>query len=308
MMSSLFRSISTRLDDGVQTGGWRKSRGHGNISLLAALWQWRDEYVFHYRVKISYKGTGYRGWQAQSKIEQDANLPTVQGTIHRILRRISKYQDCTITGTSRTDAGVHAKGQIGKISIPLDIDADKLLQGMNSLLPTDIRILQCETCKEEFNPKTAPTTKEYHYYFSTAPVADPLTSDLVAHVPGPLDMEALAAAARLFVGEHDFYNFHRRNSQTATTVRTIYCCELGRAELAPLGAQVFYLRVTGNGFLKQMVRYLVGSLFEVARGKLDSSQVSEYLREHRDDKLCPKAKAHGLHLVMVGAAPAVLRN
>jgi tRNA pseudouridine38-40 synthase len=255
--------------------------------------------VFHYRLLISYKGTNYRGWQAQSKDDHDEGQPTVQGTIHQVLKRISKYQECTITGTSRTDAGVHARGQIGKASIPVEIQADKLLQGMNSLLPADIRILECETCAEEFNPKTEPTTKEYHYYFSTASVANPVIGDVVAHVSGPLDMDLMAEAAQLFVGEHDFYNFYRRNSLTATTVRTVLSCEIKNAQLSPMGEKVFYLRVTGTGFLKQMVRYIAGTLFEVARGNISLSRVADYLREHHDEKLCPKAAAHGLHLVMV---------
>jgi tRNA pseudouridine38-40 synthase len=255
--------------------------------------------LFHYRVTISYKGTNYRGWQAQSKGEPDPEQATVQGTIHQVLRRISKYQDCTISGTSRTDAGVHARGQVGKVSIPIQVDPDKLLQGMNSLLPSDIRILECSVCDADFNPKLAPTTKEYRYYFSSAPVADPVLGDLVAHVPGPLDLERMAEAAALFVGQHDFYNFYRRNSMTATTVRTLDRCELTEADLSPLGEQVHCLRICGEGFLKQMVRYIAGTLFEVGRGGVSLEQVSEYLAEHHEDKLCPKAKAHGLHLMLV---------
>lgn len=257
--------------------------------------------MFHYRVTISYKGTNYRGWQAQSKDEQNPDQPTVQGTIHQVLRRISRYQDCTISGTSRTDAGVHARGQVGKVSIPSEIDSDKLMQGMNSLLPPDIRILDCEVCASDFNPKLLPTSKEYHYYFSSAPVANPLLSDLVAQVAGPLDMDRMAEAARLFIGEHDFYNFYRRNSLTATTVRRVSVCEFGEADLSPMGEPVSYLRVRGDGFLKQMVRYIAGTLFEVGRGHVTLAQVRLYLAEQHEEKLCPKARAEGLHLMLVEA-------
>lgn len=255
--------------------------------------------MFHYRVKISYKGTAYRGWQAQSKIPEGDAMPTVQGTIHALLRRMCNYQDCTIAGTSRTDAGVHASGQIGKISMPDSIEAAHLLRGLNSMLPTDIRILECAACDPLFNPKTLKTTKQYHYYFCSAPIANPLLGDVVAQVPGPLDLQALARAATLFEGTHDFYNFHRRNSTIATTVRTISSCTLKEAVLSPMAENVHYLELRGEGFLKQMVRYIAAALLEVARGGLTSEQVSDYLLHHYEDKLCPKAKAHGLHLTMI---------
>ena len=154
--------------------------------------------MFHYRATISYKGTNYRGWQAQSRSQEEGDAPTVQGTIHQVLRKISNYQECAVAGTSRTDAGVHARGQLGKFSIPGEVPADKLLQGMNSLLPSDIRVLSCEPCGADFNPKTCALSKEYHYFFSSAAVANPVLCEVVAHIPGPLDWEQMAAAARQY--------------------------------------------------------------------------------------------------------------
>ena len=104
--------------------------------------------MYHHRLTISYKGTNYFGWQDQGASEQK---PTVQASIQQILNKICKYQGCTISAASRTDAGVHAQGQVVKITIPVEIDSGKLLLGMNSLLPDDIRILQCEPCAAEFN-------------------------------------------------------------------------------------------------------------------------------------------------------------
>lgn len=257
--------------------------------------------MFHYRLKIAYKGTGYRGWQAQSKHGHDGDrspegfLPTVQGTIYQVLQRISKYQDCTISGTSRTDAGVHARGQVGKVSIPVDVHPDKLLLGMNSLLPADIRVLACESCAADFNPKTQPSVKRYHYYFTNEPVPSPLLGDVVAHIPFELDRERMAQAARLFVGTHDFYNFYCRSSLAATTTRTVLCCEIFEAEM--LGERVWYMEIRGDGFLKQMVRYIAGTLFAVGKGSVELGQVAAYLETHHEEKLWPKAKAHGLHLM-----------
>ncbi len=248
---------------------------------------------------ISYKGRSYRGWQAQGKEVEAADKATVQGTIFQVLRRISKYQDCTISGTSRTDAGVHAQGQLGKVSIPVELDAGKLMRGMNSLLPPDIRIFECRPCDKSFNPKTCVTQKEYHYYFSSAEVASPVLGDLVAQVPGPLDWERMAEAAQIFVGEHDFHNFYRHSSEAATTIRSVLSCELQEAELSPLADKVGVLKVRGEGFLKQMVRYIAGTLFDVGIGRVILAQVRSHLEEHHEDKLSVKAQAHGLHLMMV---------
>jgi len=254
--------------------------------------------VFHYQVRISYKGTNYRGWQAQAK-ELDPEQPTVQGTILQVLRRIAKYQDAVVSGTSRTDAGVHAAQQLAKISIPRELAADKLLLGLNSLLPADIRVVACQPCAAEYNPKTQKSTKVYHYYFDTEPVGNPLLADVVAHVPGPLDVETMQQAAQLFVGQHDFYSFYLRSSLAATTVRTVTCCQLKTASLAPLSPPCLYLDIAGQGFLKHMVRYIAGSLFAAGRGEVSIDQIRHHLQTRQDEKLAFKAKAHGLHLAHI---------
>ena len=118
--------------------------------------------MYHHRLVISYKGTRYFGWQEQATGE---SKPTVQASIHQVLKKICRYQSCTISAASRTDSGVHAQGQVVKITITLAIESGKLLRGMNSLLPDDIRILQCEPCSAEFNPNKDSKSKEYHYYF-----------------------------------------------------------------------------------------------------------------------------------------------
>ncbi len=255
--------------------------------------------MFHYRVTIAYKGTNYRGWQAQSSDVENEALPTVQGTILRCLRKIARYQECTISGTSRTDAGVHAQGQVGKISLPVEIEAKTLLRGMNSMLPNSIRIAECAQCDGAFNAKTFSSSKEYHYYFSSSPVANPLLSDVVAYVPGPLDLHQIAAATQVFVGEHDFHAFCRRPEHAANTIRRVLACELIHSSPGNLVREVHMLRVVGTGFLKQMIRYMVSALFEVGRGKLSADQIADALGQSRSDKLCAKAPPQGLHLVQI---------
>lgn len=250
--------------------------------------------MFHYKVKISYKGTRYFGWQTQPEVDK----PTVQETIEKILAKIVKYQKCKVVGASRTDAGVHAQGQVGKISIPADIDSRDLLRGMNSLLPKDIRIMECDICEETFNPIKDSTSKEYHYYFSTDSIEGPFQNETVTNVSGPLNLASMNKAAKHFIGERDFYNFSRRDSNASTTIRTITHCEILQARQTS-EHPVFYIRLVGNGFLKQMARYMASALFKVGRGEIDPSVIRELLLTRAEEKLASKSKPQGLHLIAV---------
>lgn len=260
--------------------------------------------IYHHRLVISYKGTSYFGWQDLGANEQK---PTVQASVHQVLKKICKYQDCTISAASRTDAGVHAQGQVVKITIPVEVESEKLLLGMNSLLPDDIRIVQCEPCAAEFNSNKDSTSKEYHYYFCTDPIFNPVLNEIVAHIPSdtdafaaePLDIELMQRACQLFVGEHDFYSFARRDTNISSTVRTVLDCEILQAEPSIFGNEIYYLRIVGNGFLKQMVRYIAGALFSLGRNQISTSEIREALANHKEDKISTKAKSRGLHLINI---------
>ena len=218
-----------------------------------------------------------------------------------VLLRIVKYQDCSVIGTSRTDAGVHASGQVGKLVLPVEIDASKLLLGMNSLLPPSIRLMECSRCPDSFNPKTARTRKEYEYHFSVGPVANPIWNDVVAHISDPLDLDKMREAAQLFVGMHDFYNYCPSSSLSGSSVREVYVCEIASAssDNASEFGQRYALRVSGSGFLKYMVRFITGVLFDVGRGKVSLAQVSDSLSTHLEEKLSKKASAQGLVLAKI---------
>jgi len=260
--------------------------------------------MYHHRLVISYKGTSYFGWQDLGTSEQK---PTVQASIHQVLKKICKYQSCTISAASRTDAGVHAQGQVIKITIAIKIESGKLLLGMNSLLPDDIRILQCEPCTAEFNSNKDSKSKEYHYYFCTDPVYNPVLNDIVtpapsnskASVTNPLDIELMQRACKLFIGEHDFYSFARRDASISSTFRTVFSCEILQAQPSTFGNNIYYLKIVGNGFLKQMVRYIAGALFALGRNQLSLSDISEALVNHKEEKISSKAKSRGLHLIKI---------
>lgn len=257
--------------------------------------------MYHHRLVISYKGTSYFGWQDLGTSEQK---PTVQASIQQVLNKICKYQSCTISAASRTDAGVHAQGQVIKISISLAIESEKLLLGMNSLLPDDIRILQCQPCEAEFNPNRGSKSKEYHYYFCTDTIYNPVFNDILAHIPsniktGSLDIELMKEASKLFIGEHDFYSFAKRDANMSSTIRTILSCEILQVQPSAFGNEVYCLQIVGTGFLRYMVRYIAGALFELGRDRLSLSDISEALENHKEEKISSRAKTKGLHLIQI---------
>lgn len=260
--------------------------------------------MYHHRLVISYKGTNYFGWQELNAGEEK---PTIQASISQVLKKICKYQSCTISAASRTDAGVHAQGQVLKITIPLAIQSEKLLLGMNSLLPDDIRVLKCKPCEAEFNANKDSKDKEYHYYFCTDTVYNPVLNDIISHIPsskknsstGSLDIERMQAACKLFIGEHDFYSFAKRDTNMTSTLRTITSCEILQAESLAFGHEVYYLKIVGEGFLRYMVRYIAGALFELGKNQLSLSDISEALVNHKEEKISSRAKSKGLHLIQI---------
>jgi len=259
--------------------------------------------MYHHRLVISYKGTSYFGWQDSGTSQQK---PSVEASIHQVLKKICKYQSCTISAASRTDAGVHAQGQVLKITIAMAIESEKLLRGMNSLLPDDIRILQCQPCAAEFTPNKDSKSKEYHYYFCTDTIHNPVLNDIVAHIPSdskdsttePLNIELMQRACKLFIGEHDFYSFAKRDVNMSSTLRTILSCEILQAQ-ATFGNEVYYLKIVGKGFLRYMVRYIAGALFVLGRKQISLSDISEALMDHKEEKITPRAKSRGLHLIQI---------
>ena len=255
--------------------------------------------MYHHRLVISYKGSNYFGWQDLGERDEK---PTVQATINEVLKKICKQQKCNISTASRTDAGVHAQGQVVKITIPLVIASEKLLLGMNSLLPEDIRILKCESCPASFNPNRDSKSKEYHYYFCTDPISNPIYNDIVAHITsrrGTLDIKRMQEACKYFIGEHGFYSFAKRDATMPTTLRTIISCEILEAKSSIFGSKIYYLKIVGTGFLRHMVRYIAGALFEIGKKQLSVNDVAEALVTHKEKKVSAKAKAKGLHLIEI---------
>ena len=260
--------------------------------------------LYHYRVVISYKGNNYFGWQ---DLGDGGKKPTVQFAITQVLRKICKFADCRVSAASRTDAGVHAMGQVAKLSISMDIPAGKLQLGMNSLLPDDIRIMECAHCATEFSANRDSVSKVYRYYFSLDEVSTPLLNDMVAHIDlcndmqsdKKLELETMRRACEQFVGEYDFYSFSVNDKQVKSTVRRVLRLELRQVYFSDITNNTHCFEIEASGFLRQMIRYIVGALFELARGNIDIAEIEAALHQRNENKLSAKAKARGLHLIQV---------
>lgn len=209
---------------------------------------------------MAYDGTDYHGWQIQP------GLPTIQGVLEEIVTGIES-KPVRVEGSGRTDAGVHALAQVAAFTIDNPIPPDNLRRAMNRLLPASVRVVRVEEVHAEFHPRFDALAKTYRYTLFRDEVCPPLEWRYVYHHPYPLNETAMMAAARVFEGEHDFSAFAATNSrdpEPTSKVRTIFNSSVKRQ-----GSRLVYT-VRGNGFLKHMVRNIVGTLLEAGRGNIDA--------------------------------------
>ena len=251
-----------------------------------------------YKAKISYKGTGYFGWQIQP------NYKTIQGELNKALKQISNSQNIYSIGSGRTDAGVHALGQIVRIDLPIDIEENGLLKGLNAYLPEEIRILELEKCLENFRPVFDAVEKEYQYLFMSKNPPPPQYKDLISFTPYQLNTKLIEQGCEVFLGEHDFKNFSTKGTPVPSTLRKIINCNLSFVQTDLFWGQSFEgyycLNFVGNGFLKQMVRLMVGALWNLGRGKIALNDLKEGLNcSEYCHRLGPVAPAQGLYLKKV---------
>lgn len=246
---------------------------------------------------VQYKGTHYLGWQIQP-IEYGK---TIQSELNEALKIISKSCEIKSIGSGRTDAGVHALGQVVKVSIPLKIEPKKLVPALNVKLPNDIRIIDAEDSSSEFVPTVDAKSKEYHYRFTTRKFVSAHQNELIANYPFDLDLEKIRKACGILKGRHDFTNYYTEGTEVSSTVREIFSCELEVIETLSFDflPQHYVLKIIGSGFLKQMVRMLVGALWNVGRGKVSLMEFEESLKGNKVARLGPVAPSEGLYLVRV---------
>jgi len=236
------------------------------------------------KLVIAYDGTDFHGWARQRGIR------TVQGAIEDVLVRILGRVP-TISVAGRTDAGVHAQGQVA--SFPADLDATKVQRAVNAALAPEVVVLSAARAPKEFDARRSATGREYRYRIDTGPVPDPFTARFVWHRPGRLAAAKMRAAARHLEGEHDFASFCRVPESAAGTVRT-----LRRLTLRSAGDSL-EVRAIADGFLHQMVRSLVGTLVRVGEGRILPGAMPEILAARSRAAAGPVAPPHGLTLVRV---------
>lgn len=241
------------------------------------------------RLLIAYDGTDFHGWQMQP------GLRTVQDVIEQAVRRVVRHQ-VTVVGSGRTDAGVHAAGQVANFASTCDIPCDNLRRAIGSRLPKDVSLLRVDEVPPSFRACSSPVSKQYRYtIFNTAsrPV-EHLRQRYVYHFWHPLDVDLMREAAAMLVGTHDFAAFASKGSERESTVRTVRGIAITRR------FEEVHIDVEGTGFLYNQVRNMVGTLIEIGRGHWAPARAAEILAGCDRSKAGPTAPARGLCLQWVG--------
>jgi tRNA pseudouridine38-40 synthase len=242
----------------------------------------------NWRLVLEYDGTDFEGWQVQPGARR-----CVQGVLEEALARLAEGP-VAVFGAGRTDAGVHAEGQVASVRAATRLDPPTLRRALNALLPRDLAVRELAAAPDGFHARRDARSKLYVYRIWNASERSPLRDRFAVHLPAALDLAALREGAGALVGSHDFASFRAAGGSGRTSVRT-----LSRVEWqGEIGGEL-RLEVEGNGFLRHMVRNLVGTLLEVGRGRRPAASLPALL-EARDRRLAgPTAPAHGLTLVRV---------
>jgi tRNA pseudouridine38-40 synthase len=238
----------------------------------------------NYKIVLSYDGTDYSGWQRQPKRR------TIQGTLEGVLARITQ-RDVSVVGAGRTDAGVHALGQAAHFKAAVRMTESEFRKALNALLPDDIRVIDLYEVAVEFHARRDAKSKTYQYRIWNAPEISPFLFRYALHVPYPLSLGPMRLAARLFVREDDFMAFSSNRELRPRRSVT-------RSELRRRGNEILYT-IEASGFLRYMVRTIVGTLLEVGRGRLAPNEIGELFKNRTRTLASPTAPAKGLCLLKI---------
>ncbi len=238
----------------------------------------------NYRMKISYDGTRYKGWQRLKNTDM-----TVQTKIENILFEML-YEPVELIASGRTDKGAHAIGQVANFKTSIDIPTKELKEYLYRYLPDDIVVTSVKKVEENFHSRYHAKEKTYIYKIYNDYYHDPFLRKTSLHVQESLNMEAMKKAADHFIGEYDFSAFTTKKSKTKSMVREIYNIEILKS-----GHEIDF-KVTGNGFLHHMVRTIVGTLVEVGLGRIKPNDIKNIIESKDKLKTGPTLPAKGLYL------------
>jgi len=246
------------------------------------------------KLTLAYDGGDYVGWQRQPVGR------SIQGELERAFEEI-EGQRIAVHGAGRTDAGVHALAQVASVRLAHDIEVDSLVRALNAKLPADIRVLSVEPVEDQFHARFSSRRKVYRYFIALGPMVSPFARRYAWHVAEPLDTNAMKTAAVALLGLHDFAAFQAAGSDVETTVRTISEIAIGTRQLPEVESTtpLISVDVIGDGFLRHMVRIMVGTLVSVGKGKRPASAMSDLLSSGDRECAGVTAPAHGLFLVSV---------
>ncbi len=238
------------------------------------------------KLTIEYDGTAYAGWQRQP------NQPTIQGAVETALTRITQQQ-ISIIAAGRTDAGVHARGQVASFQSDKSIPVDKWRLALNSALPKDISVVSSEQVPESFHARYSAKEKLYEYRISRHPARPAIDRNRVWHLPCDLDTQAIRHAMSGFIGRHDFTSFQGPRASTSDPM-----CVVSQVSLTS-DLMTLTIQIQANRFLKQMVRTIIGTLTEVGRHKRSPDSVTDILQAKDRRAAGETAPPQGLYLLHV---------
>ena len=238
----------------------------------------------NFRLTVEYDGTDFYGWQRQ------ADKPTIQGELEKILS-VMLNQEIRIHGSGRTDAGVHARAQVAHFHARTRITPEAIKKGINSMMRHPIVVHQCRTAPDDFHAQYHVRSKEYRYYILNRQEPCAIGRNYLWHVNRPLNMDTMNQCCTFLLGKHDFKAFENTGSPRTTTVREVFGASWQHEE----GDRLVF-RISASGFLKNMVRNLVGTLKDAGTGKIDADEFQKILRSCRRPLAGATAPARGLFL------------
>ena len=239
------------------------------------------------KLTIEYDGKDFNGWQKQP------DKLNIQGNIERAIEEITG-EKIELNASGRTDAGVHAFGQVANFKTNSSLPIDKFPVAINSKLKKSIRILDAQEVEENFHSRLTCKRKTYRYIINNSQAGSAIYRNLETHIPQKLDIEKMKQAIKYFEGEHDFKAFKASGTSSKNSVRTIY-----EAKVYKVQPSRIYIELTGNGFLYNMVRIIVGTLVDVGLGKIKVDQIPEIIDQGKRENAGKTLPPNGLYLVEV---------